>query len=247
MHNPGSWPLPAALTIDQTLLDLTEHAGFYINEDDFDTAFAVTPHLVLAWVSAAARYAAADYQLQLLHRPIEWMRDAVSPRFGFDADEVRGHVDNLRRLLGEHQRVSKTQADAYRAFTQACAPLRVEGLLNPDDRKWREIPLIAHSLTEPTTVRVPQDALAPWPLVTAGQGLLVQLSRPRAQPEPGIPVVRRVIAGFARLDHHGTWDRLLPDPSGRYWLRDFAWINPDQQADTEQQAGTDVAGQTAPA
>jgi hypothetical protein len=224
-----SWPLPRALGIDQVLADLSEHAGFYINDDDFDVVMAEAPHLGLPWLSAAGRYANADYQLQLLQRPIDWMRDEIGHAADHDIDDIGGFVNNLRRLLDEHSKLVAARAAALRDFTAACRPLLTEALVLPDERTWREVTLIAHGQTQPTTVRVPQEAEPPWPLVKASPMLIDQLtptSRPHRLPEPGFPVVRKVLAGVASLDHDGTWQRLLPDPDGWYWLRGFAWTEP---------------------
>ncbi len=232
MPNPASWPIPAALSVDQTLQDLTEHAGLDISEDDFDVVSCHFPHLVAAWVSAAARYAATDFQLQLLYRPIEWMRDEISPRTGWDIDEIDQAVQNLSGLFKERQRLTALQTDAHRAFTRACQPLITEGLLYPSAREWRDITLVAHPLTEPTLVQhAPRNTDAPWPLVKARHSLLEQLAKTQHKPEPGKPVVARALAGLFRLDHDGTWRRLLPDPDGWYWLRDFAWSEPAASAD----------------
>jgi hypothetical protein len=229
LHDLTSWPLPSVLGIDQVLTDLTEHAGFYINDDDFDAVVTEAPHLALIWLSAAGRYASADYQLQLLHRPIEWMRDEIGPAGGHGIDEIGRPVDNLRRLLNEYSKVDAARAAAVRDFTAACRLLAAEGLVMPDERTWREVTLVAHGLAQPTIVRVPQEAKPPWPLVKASPMLIDQLTpspRPHRVPEPGFPVVGKVLAGVASLDHDGTWRRLLPDPDGCYWLRGFAWTEP---------------------
>jgi hypothetical protein len=229
LHDITSWPLPRALGIDQVLAGLSEHAGLYINDDDFDAVVTEAPHLALTWLSAAGRYASADYQLQLLQRPIDWMRDEIGPAGGNGIDEIGRPVDNLRRLLNEHSKLDAARTAALRDFTAACRPLTAEGLVLPDERTWREVTLIAHGQTQPTIVRVPQEAEPPWPLVKASPMLIDQLTpspRPHRVPEPGFPVVRKVLAGVARLDHDGTWRRLLPDPDGWYWLRGFAWTEP---------------------
>lgn len=226
MPDFDDWPLPAALDVQQTLLELTEQAGLYLNDDDFDTISAETPHLMMAWISAAARYAGLDYQLQLLHRPIGWMRDEISPASRYDIDEIGPFVDQLHGLLKEHQRLTAAQAEAHRAFTTASKPLIDRGLLDRDGRQWRETWLIAAPLTTAALVHVPQDDCAPWPRVKAGLGLLEQLAEPKRVPEPGMPVVRRALSGFVRLDHDGSWQRLLPGPDGSYWLRGFAWNEP---------------------
>lgn len=99
-------------------------------------------------------------------------------------------------------------------------------------------PLVARGLTEPTTVSVPDDARAPWPLVQAGRRLIDALVEARSNPEPGVPVLRHALAGVVRLDHDGTTAWLLPDANQRYWLHGFAWTDPATAAsdsETERQ------------
>ena len=221
------WPLPQPPTIDQVLRDLTEHAGYTIADDgELDLTFAAHPHLILAWVAAAARYTAAEYQLQMLHHPITWMRMELALTSDQDTEDLDIFADNMRRLLTEHGKLRTARADAHREFTHACPHLETQHVLAPTGRQWQHIDLIAHGLTEPTTVEVPTDAAAPWPLVKADQRLIDKLVDLPAQPQPDTPVLRRSLAGIIRLDHHCARRWVLPDPDHRYWLHDFAWCAP---------------------
>ena len=228
MYDPTRWPLPSSLGIDQVLNDLAEHAGFYLSDEDFDIVVAERPHLVLAWLSAAGRYVNTDYQVQILERPISWMRDEIGPGAGHDTDDIGHNVSNLSRLFAERTKATAARVQAFRDFTAACKPLAAEGVLQPDNRQWHEVQLLAHGLAYSATVRVPHDAAAPWPLVKATPWLVTSLICPQQSrvPEPGFPLLRRALSGVARVDHHGVWQRLLPDPDGWYLLRDFAWTEP---------------------
>jgi hypothetical protein len=220
------WPLPRSLTIDQTLRDLTEHAGLYIDEEGFDQTCAGSPQLILPWIAAAGRYATTDYQMHLLHRPIDWMRHELAPTSDQETGQLATYADNLRRLLGQHKELTEAQAAVHREFLHACAQLQANGLLQADDRQWQEIPLIAHGLTEPTAVSVPDNARAPWLLVKAGPRLMNALVDLRSEPEPGAPVLRGAQTGIVRVDHDGTTAWLLPDTTQQYWLHGFAWTDP---------------------
>lgn len=221
------WPVPQAPAIDQVLRDLTEHAGYTIADDgELDQTFATHPHLVLAWVVAAARYTAAEYQLQMLHHPITWMRMELAPTSDQDTGGLGIFTDNMRLLLIEHGRLSAARAAAHRDLTAACPPLQAQHALIPDDRRWEQVQLVAHGLTEPMTVEVPADAAAGWPLVKAGPRLIAELADLPALPQPGRPVLRRSLSGIVRVDHHGARRWVLPDPDHRYWLHDFAWSTP---------------------
>jgi hypothetical protein len=229
------WPVPQSPPIDQVLRDLTEHAGFDIADDgDLDQTFAERPDLILAWVAAAARYTAAEYQLQMLHHPITWMRMELAPTSDQDTDDLGIFINNMRLLLIEHGRLSAARADAHRDLTAACPPLQAEHVLIPADRRWEQAQLIAHGLTEPMTVEVPIGAAAPWPLVKADLRLITKLAGLPSLPQPGRPALRRSLSGVVRVDHHGARRWLLPDPDHRYWLHDFAWSRP--QADNDASA-----------
>jgi hypothetical protein len=221
------WPLPQSPTIDQVLRDLTEHAGYSIADDgELDLTFAQQPNLILAWVAAAARYTAAEFQLQMLHHPVTWMRIELAPASDQDTDELDIYVDNMRRLLTEHGRLRTARADAHRDFIHACPHLEAQQVLVPTGRQWQQIELIADGLSEPMTVEVPTDAAAGWPLVKADLRLIAKLVDLPAPAQPGRPVLRRSLAGIVRVDHHGARRWLLPDPEYRYWLHDFAWSLP---------------------
>lgn len=226
MLDIDDWPLPRSLTIDQTLRDLTEHAGFYLEEDDFDQTFADCPRLILPWITAAGRYATTAYQLHLLHRPVDWMRRELAPDSDQETGQLAPYTNSLRQLLDQHKELTEAQAAAHREFLHACAQLEDYGPLQSDGRQWREIPLIARGLTEPTAVSVPDYARAPWPLVKAGPRLINALAELRDEPEPGAPVLRGTGAGVVRLDHDGTTAWLLPDTNQQYWLQTFAWTDP---------------------
>ncbi|MET8147862.1 hypothetical protein ACIBSW_24910 [Actinoplanes sp. NPDC049668] len=231
------WPLPRSLTIDQTVHDLTEHAGYFIAEDEFDGILAELPQVILAWLAAAGRYSTADYQLRLLERPIDWMRRELAPTSDQDTEQLLGYTANLHQLLDHHRRLREARATAHGEFLQACKRLK-SGLLVPADRQWRDVRLVGHGLTEACTVAVPAD-VAPWPLVKADQRLINQLAELRIRPAPGVPALRRTQVGIARLDHDGTSRWLLPDPDHRYWLHNFAWSAPDtpHTPDQERTAG----------
>jgi hypothetical protein len=222
------WPVPNGPTIDQVLRDLTEHAGYDIAADggEPDLTFCTHPHLVLAWVEAAARYTAAEFQLQMLSHPITWMRLELAPDSGQDTEDLDVYADNLSRLLTEHGRLRTARTEALRDFRHACPLLAGQHVLAPTGRQWQQIELIADGLTEPMTVEVPTDAAARWPLVKADLPVMAKLADLPAPAQPGRPVLRRSLAGIVRVDHHGARRWLLPDPDHRYWLHDFAWSLP---------------------
>ena len=227
------WPLAQSPTIDQVLRDLTEHAGYTITDDgDFDLTFAEHPPLILAWVAAAARYTAAEFQLLMLHHPITWMRLELAPTSDQDTEVLDIFADNLRRLLTAHRGLRTARADGRRDFTNACRHLEAQQVLVPIGRQWQQVDLIAHGLTEPMAVEVPADAAAPWPLVKADPRQIDTLADRGAPPQPGIPVLRRSLAGVIRVDHDGARQWLLPDADHRYWLHGFAWsAPPDDKSD----------------
>lgn len=221
------WPVPQSPTIDQVLRDLTEHAGYDIADDgELDLTFAHQPNLVLAWVAAAARYTAAEFQLQMLHHPVTWMRMELAPTSDQDTEGLDIYADNMLRLLTEHGRLRTVRADAHLDFLHACRGLEAEQVLAPSGRQWEQIELVADGTTEPMTVEVPADAAAGWPLVKADLRLIAKLVDLPALPQPGRPVLRRSLAGIVRIDHHGARRWVLPDPDHRYWLHDFAWSSP---------------------
>ncbi|WP_328463567.1 hypothetical protein OHA21_38280 [Actinoplanes sp. NBC_00393] len=221
------WPVPQAPTIDHVLRDLTEHAGYDVADDgELDQTFATHPHQILAWVSAAARYAATEFQLQMLHHPITWMRMELAPDSDQGTEDLDIFTDNMSRLLTEHGRLRAARTDAHRDFTHACPHLEAQQVLIPTGRTWQQIQLIADGLDEPMTVEVPTGAAAPWLLVKADLRLIDRLAALTEPAQPGRPVLRRSLAGIVRVDHDGTRRWVLPDPEHRYWLHDFAWSLP---------------------
>ncbi|WP_430788144.1 hypothetical protein [Actinoplanes sp. G11-F43] len=231
MPDNYDWPLPQAATIDQVLRDLTEHAGYSIADDgELDLAFAQQPKLILTWVATAARYTATDFQLQMLHHSVAWMRMELAPTSDQETEDLTTYVDNLRQLLVEHGRLRTARADAYRDFTRACSSLEGQQVLVPAVRVWQPIELIADGLTELMTVEVPIGAAAPWPLVRAGRRLIDRLVDLPASAQSGRQVLRRSLAGIVCVDHHGARQWVLPDPERRYWLHDFGWSVPHRDA-----------------
>jgi hypothetical protein len=219
----NAFPLPGAMPLDQYLHALTRNAGYHINEDEFDLIVVSRPDLLIEWITAGSRYAAADYALHLLQRPINWAREEVAPEPGVDTDDIIEWAGWLHAGVAHHQRLVSVRDTALRDFERACAPLLAEGLLERDGIRWQPGRLIPDGLSETVAVRVAPAqhsaslvVLAPWPV-------LATLAAANLQPTAARPVVRASWYGFNRLDADGRVSRLLARRDDWFFLDGFAW------------------------
>lgn len=189
-------------------------------------AFASEAAAVVRWISAAGRYAAADYALHMLQRPLDWMRDEVAPNRGVRIDDVAQWVDALHACSTVHRSVLEHRDDALKEFERACVPLARERLLSPTGVVWQDARLVPQGLSSPHSVSVPATASAPWPLVKVYRSTVEHFADVSVPPEPTRPTVRRTAYGFERVDHTGQRRRLQPTDDDRYLLHGFAWRGP---------------------
>jgi hypothetical protein len=223
------------MPLDAYLYALTENTGFTIDDDNFNIVAAAHPELLAAWIAAAGRYAAADYNIQLLRRSIAWAREEVSPQPDVDTDEIVDWAHWLSDCVRTHQRLTAAREAAFTEFERACRPLLTEVLLVPDGIHWQPHKLIPDGLAAAESVQVPGLEAALWPMVLAPWPTLATLAAANLQPTPSRPAVRRTRSGFNQVDHQQRISRLLPRRDGFYLLRGFAWhtLPTDGPADAE--------------
>ncbi|MEV6932092.1 hypothetical protein AB0M46_47445 [Dactylosporangium sp. NPDC051485] len=227
MSIDDSYPLPAAMPLDAYLRILTENAGFVIDDETFDMAATARSGATADWIAVAGRYAAADYALGLLQRPIAWAREEVRPDPNVDSDDIAHWATWLHESIRTHESQVGILETTLSDFERACEPLLTEALLRPDGIQWQPTQLIPDGLSAAVHVQAPSDAAEPWPAVLALAPVLTELAAADLHPTPSRPVVRRTRYGFNQVDHRQRVSRLLPRRDGWYRMRDFTWHNTD--------------------
>ncbi|GGK36756.1 hypothetical protein GCM10010124_31750 [Pilimelia terevasa] len=227
------YPEPAA-GLGVYLQAFLDHHGYQI-DDEMWIQIGQQPHSVLAIWSQLAAYAAADYQLALLHQPVAFLRGEVGDT-NTDFADIGSYITALDACNNAHTQYAQARVQAATRIHHCLHQLHNYGALHRNVTDWDTVTLSPHRQPGHTvSVQAPAGGSPErgWPLVRVTDAQLRSLVAATAgtAPAPANPVIRQDGEAFVETiacPHRGNIDQLLipvitADGDCSYLLRDHHW------------------------